>query len=360
MAPLPASTLRRSRTRCCDVVNNLWRASAVALATLSLLATLSPLAAWSAASSGDTGLGIRLVDVPASAVADPRANLYVIDHLSPGVTIQRRVEVSNTTAAAVQVLTYAAAATIEGSSFTGADGHTANELSSWTTVTSGSSVLAAGAVAIIEVTIAVPADAAPGERYGAVWAEARSAPVAGSAVVEVNRVGIRLYISVGPGAAPAADFTITSFTASRAADGAPVVSATVRNTGGRALDMSGSLNLTDGLGGLSAGPFPATLGVTLPIGATEEVRIPLDARVPDGPWHATIVLRSGLTEHTASAVLTFPAVGSADPVPVESDSWWTVHDAAAVSAVAIVIVAAIAVSIFVWRRRRRRRAVQSG
>jgi hypothetical protein len=48
------------------------------------------------------------------------------------------------------------------------------------------------------VTIRVPRDAAPGERYGVVWAETRAGPDSGDGITQVNRVGIRLYLSVGP------------------------------------------------------------------------------------------------------------------------------------------------------------------
>ena len=101
--------------------------------------------------------------------------------------------------------------------------------------------------------------------------------------LQVSRVGIRLYLSVGPGGSPAADFTIDSLTAVRSPDGQPMVLATVHNTGGRALDMSGTLELSDGPGGLSAGPFPATLGTTLGIGDTEPVTIALDEADPHRP-----------------------------------------------------------------------------
>ncbi|MFF8020615.1 hypothetical protein ACFZDJ_05685 [Streptomyces sp. NPDC007896] len=40
-------------------------------------------------------MGIRLVDVPADLVEDPRARQYIIDSLKPGVTVKRRIEVSN-------------------------------------------------------------------------------------------------------------------------------------------------------------------------------------------------------------------------------------------------------------------------
>ena len=58
-----------------------------------------------------------------------------------------------------------------------------------------------------------------------------------------------------PGGAPLSDFTIDSLTAERAPDGRPMILAMVHNTGQRALDMDGTLQLLDGPGGLSAGPF---------------------------------------------------------------------------------------------------------
>lgn len=61
-----------------------------------------------------------------------------------------------------------------------------------------------------------------------------------------HRVGIRLYVLVGAGNPPAADFAVESLTAARSADGLPVVRAAVRNTGGRALDLSGTLRLVAG------------------------------------------------------------------------------------------------------------------
>ena len=314
------------------------------------------LGATATAAGADQGsIGIRLIDVPESAAADPRARLYVIDHLAPGTTISRRVEVSNTSDAAVDVSTYAAAATVDGGSFVGSDGRTVNELSQWTTVSPEARTLAAGAVATVAVTVAVPADAAPGEYYGVVWAETGSAPSAGNGLAEsgvfvVNRVGIRMYISVGPGGPPAADFAITSLRASRSADGAPQVAATVVNNGGRALDIGGSLTLTDGPGGLTAGPFDATLGVTLAIGSTEDVRVVLDPQVPNGPWTASLTLRSGLTERNAVAVIEFPTAGSAAPVTVDDGSVWNI--VALLAVVAAVLVAAALIMMRVTRKRR--------
>jgi hypothetical protein len=266
--------------------------------------------------AGDS-IGLRLVEAPATAGNDPRARTYIVDHLAPGAVIQRRIEVSNTTTSTARVSLYPAAAGIEQGSFLGAAGHTPNDLSTWTSVDLGAPDVPAGGFVTAVVTIAVPPDAAPGEQYGVVWAEGRSAPTGG--VTQVNRVGIRLYISVGPGGPPAVDFRIESLTAQRAADGRPTVLAAVHNTGGRALDMNGTLQLLGGPGGLSAGPFPASLGTTLAIGDTELVTIALDARLPAGPWDARITLRSGLVERAARATITFPEIGVSPAVKTTSD-----------------------------------------
>src|SRR4029077_12129575 len=120
-----------------------------------------------------------------------------------------------------------------------------------------------GANAFETVTINVPKTASVGERYAVVWAEVSApAPRAGG-VTLVNRVGVRMYCFIGPGGAPPANFVIGSLTAQRAASGEPLVLATVHNSGERTLDISGSLTLSAGPGGLRAGPFPVKLGTAL-------------------------------------------------------------------------------------------------
>jgi hypothetical protein len=289
-----------------------------ALAALALIVVMagSARAAPRAAAAGS--IGLRLVDVPVTAGGDPRAQLYIVDHLRPGAIIHRRIEVSNTTASTMHVVLYAAAATIANGSFLGAPGHAPNQLSSWTSVDPGAYDIPSGGRALATVTIIVPRDAAPGEQYGAVWAEVRSNPVAGDGVIQVSRVGIRIYLSVGPGGSPAANFTIDSLTAGRSPDGQPLVLANVRNTGGRALDMTGTLRLSAGPAGLSAGPFLATLGTTLAIGDTEPVMFILDKQLPAGPCDARVTLKSGLLERSARATITFPLTGASLPVNAAS------------------------------------------
>ena len=319
---------------------------------LLVFAAVSPAAARASATSSGAPpgtIGLRLVDVPAGTAKDPRAKLYIVDHVAPGTTIHRRIEVANGSTSAAHVNLYAAAASITGGSFIGAAGRARNEVSTWISVDPGESAVPGRGAVTANVTISIPADAAPGEDYAAVWAETRLAPADGGGVTIVNRVGIRVYLSVGPGGAPAADFTIDSLTAERADDGRPVVLAAVRNVGGRALDMFGTLKLASGPGGLSAGPYPATLGTTVAIGDTEIVTIQLDKRIPAGPWDAIITLHSGLLERTAHATITFPDTGASSAVEVAPVTpLWLPF---AVGGLAILAVIA---SLLVARDRRRR------
>jgi hypothetical protein len=279
------------------------------------------------ADSPTTGLGIRLVDAPVATGDDPRARVYIIDHLKSGQVINRRVEIANNTNDTLQTAVYPAAATLAGGSFVGAAGRGSNDLSSWTSATPGTLHLKAHEKAFVMVKIQVPLRTEPGERYGVVWAQTSSKPGKGG-VTQTSRVGIRVYLSVGTGEAPRSDFTILSMAPGRNPDRIPTVTAVVRNTGGRALDLSGSLSLSDGPAGLSGGPFPAKLGTTLAIGDMEPVLITLDDRLPAGPWPARLTLKSGVTSRTAQAILTFPStVGQSPAVPVDHHftvTWWMI------------------------------------
>jgi hypothetical protein len=282
-------------------------ACAIAIATPISAAAATRAAVPETVSAGS--IGIRLLDAPLSERDNPRARVYIIDHLAQGTVIHRQVEVSNTTSSSRHVAIYAAAATIGKGSFTGEAGRTPNQLSSWVSITPAAANLAAGTSLTANVTIAVPHNAPNGEQYAVIWAQVRSAPAPGGGVVQISRAGIRIYLSVGKGSAPVSSFTIKSLTAERLSNGQPAVIAIVHNTGGRALDMSGTLRLTKGPAGLSAGPFAATLGTTLAINDTEPVSIALDKQIPAGPWDAHITLRSGVTIRSAQAVITFPAAG---------------------------------------------------
>ncbi|MBV8981938.1 MAG: LPXTG cell wall anchor domain-containing protein [Acidimicrobiia bacterium] len=263
-------------------------------------------------------IGIRLLEAPVSRENDPRARSYIVDHIAQGTTISRRIEVTNATTTAQTLQLYPGAAVVANGQFAGVDGHGSNDLTSWTSVTPSLLNIPAGQSAQAEVSIAVPQDAHDGERYAVVWAEA-AVTTGGGSVQVINRVGIRVYLSVGAGAEPASDFVIESLQAARDdKTHQPVVRAMVRNTGGRALDMSGDLQLKDGPGGITAGPFNVERGTTLGIGQRAPVTVLLDPHIPAGPWNAVIDLRSGEIEHSAQARITFPASGAAKPVKAES------------------------------------------
>ena len=282
-------------------------------------------------------VGIRIVDAPTTRADDPRARQYIVDHVAPGATITRRVEVSNDTAQVQAVKLYAAAGSIDDGKFAFGAGRAVNELTTWTSVEPAVVSPVAGGRNLATVVIAVPDDASPGERYAVVWAELPGAVPAGGGIKTLNRVGVRVYLSVGSGGEPASDFGITALAASRDAGGRPAVTATVSNTGGRAVDLSGELRLTDGPGGLAAGPFDARMGTTLGTGQTEPVLVVLDKAIPAGPWTARIVMRSGLTEREATATITFPraAASSSAPVPTGTPG----EDPSRISPIIIVAVA---------------------
>jgi hypothetical protein len=296
-----------------------------------------------------TGIGVQLVEVPTSALDDPRARLYIIDRLAPGSLIHRRIQVTNGTPLPVKVALYASAADVSQGRFLTAAGHSQNELSTWTSVSPRSLDLAPREKALTAVRVRVPTDAAPGESYGVVWAQVSTPPNSPGGVRQVSRAGIRLYLSIGPGNAPASDFRIESLTAGRDINGQPTVTASTRNTGGRALDLTGQLRLTHGPGGLAAGPFPASSGNTVGINQTHQVTVPLDAQVPNGPWQATLTMTSGLLKRSAHATLTFPTeAGTTAPEETPSGAVprWLI------GAATLLLLVALAWMLIVWRRRR--------
>jgi hypothetical protein len=299
-------------------------------------------------------VGIRIVDAPVNRANDPRALQYIVDHVAPGTTISRRVEVANNTRSTQAVQVYAASASVKDGNFLFGDGRSANDLTTWTTV--GPSVVspAAGAKTQATVTIAVPANASPGERYGVVWAELPPATAASGGISAVNRVGVRIYLSVGPGGEPASDFGITTFEAQRDSAGNPVVAAVVNNSGGRALDLSGELRLSNGPGGLATGPFDAKLGTTLGVGQTQPVLVVLDPALPAGPWTARLTLRSGTTERDATAIITFPAASATSGAPVVSDAEDDGRSPMVLILACAVVASAGGMALLVRRRTRRR------
>lgn len=322
-----------------------------------VLVALVLVASWPAravAQTGQPGLGIRLTEAPVERRDDPRARRYIVDHIAPGTTIHRGIEVTNGTDRAGTVQLYPDAARIDNDEFVPLAGHSPNELTGWTKVDPASMTLTPGQSAKAEVTITVPSTAAAGERYGVVFAELPPPPDQQAAIGVSIRAGIRIYLSVGPGGEPPTSFALQSFTPSRA-KGAPVVVIHACNTGGRAVDLTGDLRLTDGPGGVSAGPLATDQAVTLAPGQCGDVPIVLDPKLPRGPWKATVTLRSGQTEHSATAGITFPAKeGTGTPVRARSVTGTTWGRGVVVAAVIGLLAVLALLLVLLWRRRRDR------
>lgn len=253
------------------------------------------------------GIGIRLVDIPRDAAGDPRARAYIVDHLTPGTTIHRRIEVNNSTSVAQHVTLYAGGAAIVGDAFVpgGPD-----ELSSWIRVAPPGLTLAPGAKQLATVTVSVPRTASAGERYATVWAQVKVPPSADNPITQIDRVGIRTYLDVGPGGDPRSDFSIGTVTAAPGAGGVTVVHAQVSNTGERAVDVSGELALTSADGSIHAGPYRSAQALTLLPGASGTAAVTTSGALPGGRWTATLTLTSGTITHTASGTITIGVASS--------------------------------------------------
>ncbi|WP_055482307.1 hypothetical protein [Sphaerimonospora mesophila] len=327
--------------------------------TTSLLLTLvlgvgggGPHAAADVSGGRDDGgrFGIRLLEAPVNRANDPRARYEIVDHLKPGSTIRRRVQVTNTSAKPLHVGMGATAATIERHRFTAGAGSARNELTSWISFDRPAFDVPARGHAVVTTTIRVPDMASEGERYAVVWAQTDAPPSGTRNIGVAARVGIRVYLDVGVGGEPASDFQVEKLVPARAGDGRPEVLAQVSNTGGRVLEMGGKLTLSDGPGGLRAGPFPVTLGTALAPGDRAPVRVVLDERLPNGPWDVRLELSSGMIRRTVTATLTFPTAAGTTGRPVGPRS-----AALGVAATAVAVPVLAAAGFLLFRRRRRAR-----
>ena len=291
------------------------------------------------------GFGARLVDVPVSEANNPRGLRYIIDYLPTGTTIHRRIMILNSEKRTAHFTVYPDAAHISDELFIGDAGKTRSELTGWISVQHPEVTLGPGASVMDMVTIKVPAGATRGEHYGAIWvqqaADVRAA--SGFQVKEVDRIGVRIYLAVGQGGAPPTNFAIISITGHLSAKGQLSILADVDNTGGRAVDLSGTASLTGGPGGTSAGPFPARQIITLAPGQSGTMSFTPPKTLPHGRWQAKVTVVSGITTSTGTQTIQFGAlVASSAALPVMA---W--------AGLAVVLV--LVVAFIVVRRARQRR-----
>ncbi|MFJ8075563.1 peptidase [Streptomyces sp. NPDC096176] len=261
-----------------------------------------PVAAQARRSSDDVRIGVRLVDAPVSRRDDYRAHRYIIDHVTPGQKVRRRIAVTNESDTRQRVQLYPGAAAAQDG-FTFAPGRPANELTGWVTLEHSELVLEPDETARVWTEITVAKNATGGEHYGVIWAEINPKRDPSEQVHHVGRAGVRIYLSVGPGGEPRSDFRIENLAGARAANGVPVVTARVKNTGGRALDLTGKLTLSDGPGGMYAGPFNVKADTIGP-GHSTLANATLDPGLASGVWTARLTLTSGLVKRETSGRIT--------------------------------------------------------
>jgi hypothetical protein len=297
--------------------------------------------------------GIQLLEAPVNRRADPRAHRSIVDHLPPGTIIQRQVLVKNESRQRLHVELYPAAATLDkGECRFGAD-RAANELTSWISLDRTQVDLPPGGEARTRVTIQVPPTASTGERYAVVWASVASRANPSANVNQVHRVGVRIYLDIGPGGEPPSDFTVGELVPARSKQGQPSVAIKVNNTGGRALDMGGWVSLSEGPAGMRAGPFEVVKGTALAPGESGVVTALFPNELPNGPWRIEVSLESGMVKHSATAKIKFPnpgGLGEASSPFAQLRSPWAMAGGSV--AVGLVFVAGLA---FLSRRSRLRR-----
>jgi hypothetical protein len=163
------------------------RALACALTVAALVVGASA-AAYSAPEDGL--FGVRAI--PEDANADDRG--YIIEKAARGATLTRHIAVSNRTAEPISVRVYAGSAEMAEGEFVFGDREDRNTTTRWTTVTPSTLRVQPGREVRAKVRISVPRGTTPGERYAVIWAELPSADESG--VTVVNRVGVRVYLTV--------------------------------------------------------------------------------------------------------------------------------------------------------------------
>ena len=247
-----------------------------------------------AGSTDDGAISIGLADAPDDG-DDPRSRFYAIEVAEPGDQLRRAVRVGNRTAEDRRVDVYVSDATVGDGDFHLADD--AAEITAWSSIEPATLDIPAGGSATATVSIAVPADADHGERYGVIWAQPQGADAQGV----VNRVGVRVYLLVDDDGAATTELVVDTLRPRRDDDGSAQVVVALSNTGERATDVTGELTLD---GDEHRGALAPR--VTLAPGETRQAVVTLEGDVADGPWDARLTLDVNGVERVATATIGLP------------------------------------------------------
>lgn len=321
-------------------------ASAAALVSFSLLlaapaaAALSPTTAVMATDAAATGT-VEWSVVPASADgADGRISLrHAAD---PGATIADAIEVQNTGDAPSTFEVRAGDGVVGAKGAFDIASGDAEDAGSWVQIAGlddGTLTLAAGESRVLPVTIAVPADAVPGDHPAGIVVGLRQSA---DGVTVTHRVGVRLHLQVTGELTPALEIVATE--ASFEPSLIPFVPGTARVTytlenAGNVRFGAASLAELAGPFGASAASSPADLAELLPgdsVTQTVEVEV------------LPLVWLTGALEVTPTTIgedaVPLPAAAAVD-LSAAAVSWTTL-------ALVILIVGGVVLVVVIRRRRR--------
>ena len=272
-----------------------WARAAVAAVVVALCGPAFGAAPSATAADDESGIGIEIVDDDAATSSDLRARSYLIDDITPGGHLERTVRVVNDSREDRRVHVYSGPAEIRDGVFA-VDDPSGPDISEWIVPGKDTLDLRAGESTEMTVAIDLPRDAPEGEFYGAVWAELRSPSPDGSLTI-ANRVGVRVYLSVGSGDASPPDFTISNLRLDTSADTAEL-RAEVANTGSTAVDLTGAATLTSVGGAMTLGPLPSEM-LTLAPGQAGTAVFRIPNTPTEGTWSTQATLTSGIVSRTA-------------------------------------------------------------
>ncbi|AOX66286.1 hypothetical protein BJK06_11440 [Curtobacterium sp. BH-2-1-1] len=273
----------------------------------SVLVAPAGVAAAGTGSSPEPGIGVQLLPGAEATDRSPTSR-YIRDTLRPGQTVERTIRVTNASDTERAVSMTTTAAGITDGAFR-IDTAPRSELTDWIGLDPASVDVPARSSALVRVRIAVPPDATGGERYAVVWAATASERPDGTGLRMVSRVGVRSYVAVSGPAALRTAFRVSEPRVGPSGDERTVL-ADVRNTGERAVDLTGTLVLADGPAGAVLPSITGDRPRTLAPGQRAALTFTVPAAVAPGTWLARIAVTDGVTtERTAGSI----ALPSASP-----------------------------------------------
>lgn len=278
--------------------------------------------------------------------ADPRARYQIVDHIEPGETLERRLRLTNGTDEAIPAELYVGAARLVDGTFTFATRDRTNDLTRWTTVRPTARRLNPSSHTEVTVRIAVPGGASDGERYGMVWAE-----VPAGAGTTTTRLGLRMYVHVGPGDAPRTDIALDRVRPHRSVDGTARLDVTLRNAGSRAAELAGTV--TAGRGEGEPADVVGRFASALAPGASTTVPVALDDSVRSGSRRVEIEIAANGVRRRAHATVSFPADAGRAGRPVSLDHAGDGAGRSVPAAIAVALVALLLAAAGAASRRRR-------